>query len=723
MSSSTTLSFPDAAAQVTQGLDIVAVVSQTVRLKKAGRHYSGLCPFHDEKSPSFNVNREKGFFKCFGCGVGGDAITFLMKRDNITYGTLIRELAEAQGLTIIADGGLSPDQSQHKRDLADQLLLLNQGAQAYFLQALASPSGQSVRGYLANRDCPPAIQQAFGLGFAPAGWDNLLVHLHPVLARLASTGNTNSGDNTHNQPLHRLIEAGLAVARNPEDPAQGAYDRFRNRLMIPIEDDKGRLVGFGGRALSDEDKPKYLNSPETPLFVKNRVLYGLSQAKEAIKSTKTAVVMEGYFDVISAHATGITQAVASCGTALTEGHLKLLTRYGAETVYLSFDADKAGQAATLSAISLIESTATHLDLRVKVIQIPNGKDPDDFIRSVGYADGGEAFKALMASAPSFLSFKLDKTLEAVRQQYPDAHSPEFRVEASSALAMILGKVAHPVLQEDLTRHYASQLQVSLEAMSQEVRRHSPPVAMGSVVQFQKSVQKRWADKTLPKRAIIDDPRSSFKQQENGPTADRLPSRPQGLTPRRHLAEAALFSLLLLTDDTPRLMFPFIQATPALSPVFTSPVLMVLAQGVAQVVASCSGGPSIEGFVGRLTAWLNHLTHHPLDDTTAVTDTQRSHWLAVLAERVFAAEHELETHRLGAETGATLATKVHALANQYLAVLTHEQRRHALHAMATQVNTLEQQMQTDPLLADDLEGDLLQQWYPLRDKLTSPKTTA
>jgi DNA primase len=720
---STPLSFTDAATQVTQGLDIVTVVSQTVRLKKTGRHYSGLCPFHDEKSPSFNVNREKGFFKCFGCGVGGDAITFLMKRDNITYGTLIRELAEAQGLTIMADGGHNPDQIQQKRDLAEQLLLLNQGAQAYFLKALASQAGQSVRTYLANRECPPAIQQAFGLGFAPPGWDNLLLHLHPVLASLATINTTEVGNNPvpPNQPLQRLLEAGLAVARNHDDPAQGAYDRFRNRLMIPIEDDKGRLVGFGGRALSDEDKPKYLNSPETPLFVKNRVLYGLSQAKESIRSSKTAVVMEGYFDVISAHTAGITQAVASCGTALTEGHLKLLTRYGAETVYLGFDADKAGQAATLSAISLIESSATHLDLRVKVIQIPNGKDPDDFIRSVGYATGGEAFRGLMAIAPSFLTFKLDKTLEGVRQHYPDAHSPEFRVEASSALALILGKISHPVLQEELTRDYAKQINVSIEAMTQEVRRHSPQLAMGSVVPFQKSVQKRWSDKTLPKKAIVDVPRSSFKQQENGHHSDFLQGGPQGLTPRRHMAEAALFTLLLLTDDTPRLMLPFVQDTPNLTPVFLSPVLSGLLQGVKSIVADCLG-PSISGFVGRLTTWINHLSQHPLDDTIVVTDAMKSHWLAVLAERVFAAEQELETHRLGAETGAILAAKCHALAKQYIKVIEQEQRHSQLQAMANQVNTLEHQMQTDPLQADELEGDLLQQMYPLRDQLTPAKTT-
>ncbi len=338
------LTFAEAAERVKGGLDIVDVIQRHVVLKKTGRSYTGKCPFHNDKSPSMNVSREKGIFKCFACGVGGDSLTFLMKIENKTFGELIRDLAQEQGIDIQYEGQQA-ETVQIQRDARQKILALNESASQWFALQLQTAAAQEVRQYLSKRytdtqQCQQAIQ-AFHLGYALPGWENLTPYLKSQFDFVQA-----------NPDL--LNTAGLASTR---DHGQGQYDRFRHRLIIPIHDEKGQVVAFGGRALSDEDKPKYLNSPETLLYKKSQILYGFHQAKDSIRQSRSAIIMEGYFDVITAHLHGITEAVGSCGTAMTDSHLKLLTRFGAQTVYLAFDSDEAGLKAALSAIQLIEPYA------------------------------------------------------------------------------------------------------------------------------------------------------------------------------------------------------------------------------------------------------------------------------------------------------------------------------------------------------------------------------
>jgi DNA primase len=265
------MTFQDAANVIKQSLDIIDVVGRHVALRRAGRNYSGLCPFHQEKSPSFSVSPDKQMFKCFGCGEGGDALSFLMKRENKTYGEIIADLAEERGIEIIREG-----RQQHKtKEESEILVKLNTLAQKYYQEQLQK--APSVQAYLAERQISAAWQTHFGLGFAPPGWENLVHYLRQKEEMVLKA------------PV-LLEKSGLANIRSE---ANGYYDRFRNRLIIPIHDERGRIVAFGGRSLDPGDKPKYLNSPETDIYIKNKLLYGFSQAKEAIRSAKYAILMVG----------------------------------------------------------------------------------------------------------------------------------------------------------------------------------------------------------------------------------------------------------------------------------------------------------------------------------------------------------------------------------------------------------------------------------------------
>lgn len=375
------MNFPDDKERVRDATDIVAVISQYVALKAAGRNLKGLCPFHGEKTPSFFVNPERQTFKCFGCGAGGDVFEFLMRREGWTFPETLKTLAERANITLTRSGGAHhPEQEQLKR----QLYAVMAWAAERFTQALKSPeAGQGARAYLAQRRIPEELWERFALGFAPPGRDNLL--------RAAQRDH-------YSQEL--LLAAGLLVEAGDKG---SPYDRFRQRWMFPIFDLQGRPVAFGGRLLGEQG-PKYLNSPETPLFRKGDLLYALHLAREAARSAGRLVVVEGYVDAIACHAAGLTETVASLGTALTPKQAQLIKRYTSQAV-LMYDADDAGIAAARRAFELLVQAG----VSVKAAVLPGAKDPDEYWRQ----HGAEALRARVDQAVSVVEYALDQALAAV----------------------------------------------------------------------------------------------------------------------------------------------------------------------------------------------------------------------------------------------------------------------------------------------------------------------
>ena len=349
--------------------DIVDVVSDYVTLRKSGRNYMGLCPFHDEKTPSFSVNPEKQIFHCFGCGKGGSMFTFLMEHENVTFVEAVHHVARRLNITI-------PD-SQGEREAgseAESLARVTRFAALFFHDRLLNSGRDSVvRRYAERRGLSEETIKSFGLGYAPDSWNDLL-----GAARKQGIG------------ADWLVKAGLAKTGE-----QRTYDAFRNRLIFPIQAPSGRVVGFGGRALSDEDQPKYLNSPESPIYRKSQVLYGLYQAREALRRQGQALVVEGYMDLLGLHEQGIQGVVALCGTALTREQARLLARYG-QQAYLVYDSDQAGVRATWRAIEpLVES-----GLWTRIVRLPEGYDPDSYVRE----HGPDGFNELVNQADSMADF-------------------------------------------------------------------------------------------------------------------------------------------------------------------------------------------------------------------------------------------------------------------------------------------------------------------------------
>lgn len=440
------VTFLEAAEYVKQRIDALTTIGKFVQLKKRGRNYLGLCPFHNERSPSFNVSAERGVFKCFGCGESGDAISFLMKIEHKTYGDVIREQAETHGLQIKASNQADEQAYQKQLDEKQKLLQLMQQANQFYQSHLASPAGSNAKHYLEQqRGYNLTHLAAFQLGASPDSWDALTTYLLSALPFLQ-------------QEPHWLETAGLASLRQN---GGGYYDKFRDRLLFPIHNPKGEVVAFGGRAFSAEVQPKYLNSPETPLYHKSATLYGFFQGKEGIRTHKRAIVMEGYFDVLATHLAGFPEAVATCGTALTEEHLKLLLKSGVEQLYLCFDSDKAGQNAALAGIAKIEPLLERHPLKVKVMQLPNGKDPDDFFKT---DNATTIFEQLLANAPDYLTFQLSCALQGF-----DLRRSEDQIEAAYKILPLLAKVNNPVRKAHLLAQYADILNTPEEALRQSLQ--------------------------------------------------------------------------------------------------------------------------------------------------------------------------------------------------------------------------------------------------------------
>ena len=357
--------------------DIVDVISESVRLKRSGRNFSGLCPFHNEKSPSFSVSQDKQIYKCFGCGESWNVITFVMKNKNMPFVEAVKYLADRVNITIESDKGrISP--TAKKREL---LYKVNVEAARFFYSNLRLT--KEAKEYFLNRGIKEETIKRFGLGFAKDSWNNLLFHLRKLGFK----------DDL-------LLEAGLV---STSERTGNKYDRFRNRVIFPVFDYRGKVIGFGGRVL-DDSKPKYLNSPETLVFQKGTNLYGLNFAIKSKMQERYFIIVEGYMDLITLHQYGITNVVASLGTALTTNQARLLRRY-ADKVIISYDADIAGQAATMRGLDILKDAG----FDVRVLSIPQGKDPDEYVRS----NGKDAFIKLINGAESLIDYRLKKAEEGI----------------------------------------------------------------------------------------------------------------------------------------------------------------------------------------------------------------------------------------------------------------------------------------------------------------------
>ena len=415
---------------VKERADIVDVVGEHVVLKKKGREYVGICPFHDDKSPSMTVSPAKQFYYCFSCGAGGNAIKFLMEHQRQSFSDVVLELARKYQLPIETLDG--PQQERLRKQLSrrEQLHKVLTLAAGWFRSQLRSPAGAAALAYLRQgRGLSEATLEAFELGYAPEQWDGLLGHLQQV----------------EGLGPELLEAAGLVVPRKGGD---GFYDRFRHRVMVPIKDRQGRVIGFGGRSL-DGGEPKYLNSPETELFEKGKHLFGLERASAAIRKDDRAVVVEGYFDVIALHAAGITNAVAALGTALSSQQITQLCRCcESRRLILNFDSDGAGVRAAQRAIGEVEQLALQGQLELRVLHLPAGKDPDEFLKTQGAGD----YRALLDQAPLWLDWQIEQVLEGRDLARPD----QFQ-QAVSALVALLGKLPQSAVRSHYLQRVAERL--------------------------------------------------------------------------------------------------------------------------------------------------------------------------------------------------------------------------------------------------------------------------
>jgi DNA primase len=440
-----------------QQADIVVVIQDYVSLKKSGATYKGLCPFHGERTPSFHVNRDKGFFHCFGCSVGGDVFKFVELQERVGFLDAVKHLAQRFGVPMPE----LEQTDQQRADAAERETLLNvhEAAAAWFRHQLAADSGARVRAIIAERGLTPATTEALGLGFAPAGREGVA---QALMARGFS------------QTV--LLRAGLIVQR--DDGA--VVDRFRNRLIIPICRDSGSVIAFGGRAIDADQQPKYLNSPETPLYSKGRTLFGLNLSKTAIRQGGFAVLVEGYFDFAQLYQAGVHAVVASCGTALTPQQARHLRRFTSKVV-LSFDADTAGQGAAQKSCEML--VAEGFDVNIALL--PSNEDPDTFVRSRGVRAYGERLK----QSQPYLEYLLDRA----SRKY-GGESVEARARLISELVPVAARIPDRVKQELFMEAVSARTGVSGDLILREVRKAGlpptssagPPPALPSLNQVTKA---------------------------------------------------------------------------------------------------------------------------------------------------------------------------------------------------------------------------------------------
>jgi len=428
-------------SEVRSRANIVDVVSETVVLKRAGKDFRGLCPFHKEKTPSFHVSPEKGIFKCYGCGEGGDVFAYVQKVRGLDFPDTVRDLANRYGVQLVE----SPEQRQ-EQDRRQMIRALYEEACVYYQSLLSHPEeGSFAREYLERRGMDAAIIEKFRMGYAPNAWDGLITYL------------------TQKMKVSQqfLEECGLV---RQKQGASSYYDLFRHRLMVPICDGDGKVIAFGGRTLGD-DQVKYLNSPESPIYRKGDHLFGLHLAKEAIRKNDSVIVVEGYFDAITPHQFGFTNTVATLGTAMTESQARLLVRYtDSKRVFLSFDSDPAGQKAVERGIETLSQIAEGVGIELKIIRIPGGKDPDECLRATEGPGGLEGFQKALEQAPLIVDYEIENAINGI-----DMSMHTGRIEASRRVVPILSRIKSASARMEYIRQSASLLNNREEELLADVR--------------------------------------------------------------------------------------------------------------------------------------------------------------------------------------------------------------------------------------------------------------
>ena len=419
----------DVIDRIQEASDIVDIVSSYFPLKRSGRNFKALCPFHNEKTPSFMVSPDKQIWHCFGCGAGGSVFSFVMQYERVAFPEAVKMLAARAGIRVPERAVRSDEEGEKKSDL----YRLNEFALSWYQQQLAGAAAKAVREYLAQRGLDEETVRTFGIGFAPGAWDGLY---RAARAKKFSDG--------------MLLTLGLAMRK---EGSGRTFDRFRRRIMIPIRDAAGRVIGFSGR-IWGEGSPKYMNSPESPLFNKSKSLYGIDVSKRHIADSGSAIVVEGYFDYYALYKAGIRNVVASQGTAFTSDHARIIKRYAGQVI-MSFDADSAGETASLRGLdAFIEA-----GLLVRVLALPSGHDPDSFVRK----RGGDAFAGLVKVAPDYFDYLLD--LLCARHGLSSAAS---RARIASEFLSALSRVRDAVLREAYLQRISERISISMAALMQEM---------------------------------------------------------------------------------------------------------------------------------------------------------------------------------------------------------------------------------------------------------------
>ncbi|HEY9823097.1 MAG TPA: DNA primase, partial [Candidatus Sericytochromatia bacterium] len=480
---------PDTIEEVKQRIDVVDVISDYVVLRKRGKDYVGLCPFHDEKTPSFSVSPGKQMYYCFGCNAGGNAIKFLMELGKRSFSDVVLDLARRYQVPVKT---LEPEQRgelQRQLSLREQLYEILALATEFFKHALRQPIGQQALTYLqVTRKLSEETIQQFQLGYAPAGWETIYRYLVEQKGK----------------PVQLVEQAGLIKVRKEKG---GYYDCFRDRIIIPIHDSQGRVIAFGGRSLGDE-QPKYLNSPETQLFDKGKTLFALDKAKDAITKLDQAVVVEGYFDAIALHAAGISNVVASLGTALSQAQVKQLLRYNeSKQIVLNFDADAAGTKASERAIGEIANLAYQGQVQLRILNLPDGKDADEFLKS--HPDATDKYRGLLQNAPLWLDWQIDQLLVGKDLKQADQYQ-----QVAQKMLNLLSKINIENSQNDNTRtHYISYCAELLGRGSEQLRRQVEENLIAQVKRQQRPLAKgKLKKQELPKLPVAGE-RSLLEQAE------------------------------------------------------------------------------------------------------------------------------------------------------------------------------------------------------------------
>ncbi|MGA1874872.1 MAG: DNA primase [bacterium] len=429
----------DTVQRIIQDADVIEIISEFVSLAKAGKEYKGLCPFHAEKTPSFTVNPEKKVFHCFGCGAGGDVLSFLMKYENCSFSEALEFLAKRQGLTL-PEGNNDALSGRRCRE-REIIIRINELAARYYHSLLLAPGiGERAGKYLDSRDISREMREEFCLGYSKESWNDLLLFLKQ-----------------NKISLQQAARSGLLSSRREGGGAGDFYDRFRGRIIFPICDEYGHMIALGARRIDESSPgPKYLNSPETPAYSKGKCLYGLFQAKHAIRNCGYALVVEGYLDFLSLYQGGMKNTVATLGTALTQDHVKLLSRYTRKVIFI-YDADLAGISAMSRGIGIFQGQ----NVEVKILSLPSGFDPDSFIRQYG---PDELTRQVERSVPA-TRFLIDQSLRK-----NDISTIEGKAQTVKEIMSILRKISDPFVQMEYIKMAADLLAIQEETLLDEFRR-------------------------------------------------------------------------------------------------------------------------------------------------------------------------------------------------------------------------------------------------------------